>query len=183
MAQRIDTMSVWGGIALAATVAVLPACSDLERIDRQLTAMLVPHKQAVARPQAQAQPPTLTRKPGRRSADVPVPSPKPLPPEPPQVAAVVPPVPPSPAVVPAPTRLTTAYASPHLLVGKTEDAVRALLGEPEARRPEGSSEVWRYETANCPMELYFFTDLKTGEMKALAYQLDAGCPLVADSSP
>jgi hypothetical protein len=63
---------------------------------------------------------------------------------------------------------------PHLpppagLVGlQQRDAVR-MFGTAAEQSEEPPATVWRYRTENCELVLYFYLDLKSGQMRALRY--------------
>lgn len=100
----------------------------------------------------------------------------------PPVAAPAPP--PVPAHKPAPTAL--AALPPQLapdndrferLHGLDQGEAVALLGEPMQRADAPPAILWRYQTRHCELDVYFYLDLETREMRILHYEVrdqDAG---------
>jgi hypothetical protein len=44
-----------------------------------------------------------------------------------------------------------------------------LLGAAAERTEEPPATVWRYKTATCELDLYFYLDLRSGRMRTLHY--------------
>lgn len=111
-------------------------------------------KHAVAIPVPKTKP-----RPGRAA---PPPPPKPLPPADEE---------------PSPLAADAGETIPlQALVGLDEAAVVGVLGAPAGRRREGAAQVWSYGGGACRLDLYFFRDLRSGGMHALAYRLDGPHP-------
>jgi hypothetical protein len=69
--------------------------------------------------------------------------------------------------VPAPP----AAASPQAreLIGLDQPAATRLLGVATERTEEPPATVWRYKTATCELDLFFYLDLRSGRMRTLHY--------------
>jgi hypothetical protein len=82
---------------------------------------------------------------------------------PPQLAAIEPPPPaqPPPAPTPRPTRL----------IGLNQPEVAQLLGEPQSRAEAPPATIWRYDSSNCALDVYFYLDLQSQAMRALHYEV------------
>jgi len=112
------------------------------------------------------------------------PPPAPPPPEasvaPPPQVAVQPPLPPRPAHKPA-TRLASLppAASPNEDESGSFDQLRgldaagtvALLGEPSQRAEAPPAILWRYASTDCELDVYFYLDLQSREMRVLHYEI------------
>jgi hypothetical protein len=74
------------------------------------------------------------------------------------------------AGVPAAAAGPTAVASPHAeeLIGLDQPAATRLFG-PAERSEEPPATLWRYKTANCELDLFFYLDLRSGRMRTLHY--------------
>ncbi len=113
------------------------------------------------------------------------PSPKPVvpatleQPEAPPPAPVQPP--PRPARKPAPPNTATApvltpeappaEANFDRLQGLDQDETMAVLGEPLQRAESPPATVWHYASADCELDVYFYLDLKSNEMRVLHYEV------------
>ena len=53
--------------------------------------------------------------------------------------------------------------------GLDEPAARRLLGAAAEQAEEPPAKVWRYKTAACELDLYFYYDLRNSRMRALRY--------------
>jgi len=51
-----------------------------------------------------------------------------------------------------------APASAAALLDSTAEGVRAMLGEPALRRPEGPAEIWLYEAPQCRLDVILYAD-------------------------
>lgn len=74
------------------------------------------------------------------------------------------------AVEPAPAN-PPALTVPHTpeLIGLDEAAATRLLGEATERTEQSPGTIWRYKTAACELDLYFYLDLRSGRMRTLHY--------------
>lgn len=70
--------------------------------------------------------------------------------------------------VPAP-----ASAAPQTseLIGLDESAAARLFGPAAERSEEPPATVWRYKNAKCELDLFFYLDLRSGQMRTLRYAL------------
>lgn len=61
---------------------------------------------------------------------------------------------------------------PIILVGKTENDIRAYLGEPDLTRREGPGEIWRYGDESCGIHLFFYEDQGMMEVEHVETRVD-----------
>ena len=66
-----------------------------------------------------------------------------------------------------PPAVTTPQAGD--LIGLDEAAATRLLGEATERTEQSPAMIWRYKTAACELNLYFYLDLRSGRMRTLHY--------------
>jgi hypothetical protein len=111
--------------------------------------------------------------------------PPPPPPAPPQRRRIVPPpprkpIPPSDASgLESPSGMTTALAdsdtvpTPNAseLIGLNEADATRLFGAANQKLDAPPATVWRYRGANCELDLIFYLDLHSGEMRTLRYAI------------
>lgn len=57
------------------------------------------------------------------------------------------------------------------LAGLTESDVTRRFGQPASIRKTPSANIWTYQDQACTLDLFLFTDMKSGEQKVLTYQL------------
>jgi hypothetical protein len=57
------------------------------------------------------------------------------------------------------------------MIGRDENGIRALIGEPAKTRTEGSTTVWSYQKDGCSLDLFLFYDVKTGAQRVLSYEI------------
>jgi hypothetical protein len=57
------------------------------------------------------------------------------------------------------------------LIGLDQTGATRLLGAATERTEEPPATVWRYKTATCELDLYFYLDLRSGRMRTLHYTL------------
>src|SRR6266436_1061023 len=71
----------------------------------------------------------------------------------------------------APAGAPAAAASPQVqeLIGLDQPAATRLLGNAMERSEEPPATIWRYKTANCELDLFFYLDLRSGRMRTLHY--------------
>jgi hypothetical protein len=65
-----------------------------------------------------------------------------------------------------------AVAPPPLakeLIGLDQPAATRMFGAAVERTEEPPATVWRYKTATCELDLFFYLDLRTGRMRTLHY--------------
>jgi hypothetical protein len=60
--------------------------------------------------------------------------------------------------------------SPEELIGLGESQVRELLGQPTAVTDDGLAHVLTYQARSCQLDITFFMDMKSSDMKVLNYQ-------------
>jgi hypothetical protein len=125
-----------------------------------------PETAAVQPPAAPAKP----RPPPRR--EIPRPARKPGPPAPIESAApeagAQAMAEPEPAVsAPGPPSTSPPHASE--LIGLDQPAATRLFGAAAERTEEPPATVWRYKTATCELDLFFYLDLLSGRMRTLHY--------------
>jgi hypothetical protein len=64
--------------------------------------------------------------------------------------------------------------NPDIVVGLDREQTALLLGEPAAVRAQPPATVWSYRTKDCSLNVFFYPDVQTREMRALAYDVIAG---------
>jgi hypothetical protein len=50
-----------------------------------------------------------------------------------------------------------------------QPAAAHLFGTAVERSEEPPATIWRYKTANCELDLFFYLDLRSGQMRTLHY--------------
>ena len=72
---------------------------------------------------------------------------------------------------PAGTSAPTAAASPQVqeLIGLDQPAATRLFGTAVERSEDPPATIWRYKTANCELDLFFYLDLRSGRMRTLHF--------------
>lgn len=68
---------------------------------------------------------------------------------------------------PGPTAVTPPQAKE--LIGLDQPAATRLFGAATERTEEPPATVWRYKTATCELDLFFYLDLRSGRMRTLHY--------------
>lgn len=63
---------------------------------------------------------------------------------------------------------------PEMLVGLDQGQIELLLGTPLDVREQPPATVWSYRAKNCALNVFFYPDLQTREVRALAYDVLAG---------
>jgi hypothetical protein len=58
---------------------------------------------------------------------------------------------------------------PEELIGLDQPAATRLFGTAVERSEEPPATIWRYKTANCELDLFFYLDLRSGRMRTLHY--------------
>jgi len=76
---------------------------------------------------------------------------------------------PGPAVASPPRSTVATPLQVNELVGLDQPAATRLLGSAAERTEEPPATVWRYKTATCELDLFFYLDLRTGRMRTLHY--------------
>ncbi|MGH7097836.1 MAG: hypothetical protein ACREE4_09295 [Stellaceae bacterium] len=129
-------------------------------------------------------PQRMVRPPYRRI--IPRPAHKPTPPPEPGSPAVTKPsqsgpsavaAPPSPALQPGPpaagaTTPPAPLAAPPrsgALIGIDEHRAAQLFGGATKKIEQPPATIWRYKTPNCELDLFFYLDLRSGQMRTLHY--------------
>lgn len=64
--------------------------------------------------------------------------------------------------------------APEMLVGLDRQQIELLLGAPAAVREQPPATVWSYRAKDCALNVFFYPDLQTREVRALAYDVRAG---------
>ncbi len=67
-----------------------------------------------------------------------------------------------------------AAPPPHQLIGLDQGAATRLFGAASARYEAPPATVWRYRSAACELDLYFYLDLRSGKMRTLRYAFKGG---------
>jgi hypothetical protein len=70
------------------------------------------------------------------------------------------------ATAPAPSAPETGE-----LIGLDQSAATRLFGAAAERLEEPPATVWRYKNVNCELDLFFYLDLRSGQMRTLHYAL------------
>lgn len=60
---------------------------------------------------------------------------------------------------------------PQRVIGLDENSTTDWLGEPNARTEAPPATIWRYTSADCEVDLYFYLDLQHKVMRALHYEV------------
>ena len=55
------------------------------------------------------------------------------------------------------------------LIGLDQSGAMRLLGSATEKSDEPPATVWRYKTASCELDLFFYLDLRSGRMRTLHY--------------
>jgi hypothetical protein len=55
------------------------------------------------------------------------------------------------------------------LIGLDQSGAMRLLGPATEKSDEAPATVWRYKTASCELDLFFYLDLRSGRMRTLHY--------------
>ena len=71
--------------------------------------------------------------------------------------------------MPAPSRAVVSAPQASELVGLDQPAATRLFGAAAERSEEPPATVWRYKTASCELDLFFYLDLRSGRMRTLSY--------------
>jgi hypothetical protein len=69
----------------------------------------------------------------------------------------------------APSPTAVAFPQVQELIGLDQPAATRLLGTAVERSEEPPATIWRYKTANCELDLFFYLDLRSGRMRTLHY--------------
>ena len=72
------------------------------------------------------------------------------------------------ALSPSPGRQGQTPSQPEL-IGLDESGAMRLLGPATEKSDEPPATVWRYKTATCELDLFFYLDLRSGRMRTLHY--------------
>ncbi|MDJ0941988.1 MAG: hypothetical protein QNJ30_00870 [Kiloniellales bacterium] len=62
------------------------------------------------------------------------------------------------------------------LIGIEPVDAMGLLGVPEQIREDPPAQVWAYRREGCRLEIYFYLDLESDNLRSLTYELEAGEP-------
>jgi len=99
--------------------------------------------------------------------ELPPPPRPPRKPTPPTLAALTPPVP----EPPPPPAAETPAPSFDKLQGLDQKETAAFLGEPAERAEAPPAVLWRYASRDCALDVYFYLDLESREMRVLHYEV------------
>ena len=75
---------------------------------------------------------------------------------------------------PSPPTEAGSTSSEVELVGLDQSAATRLFGRAAERLEEPPATVWRYKSATCELDLFFYLDLRSGRMRTLHYALNDG---------
>lgn len=64
--------------------------------------------------------------------------------------------------------------NPDIVVGLDREQTTLLLGEPATVRAQPPATVWSYRAKGCGLNVFFYPDVQTREMRALAYDVLGG---------
>ncbi|HJQ60290.1 MAG TPA: hypothetical protein VJ890_25520 [Vineibacter sp.] len=84
---------------------------------------------------------------------------------------------PSTATVKPPEQQQATAPTPQqvpVLIGLTEGDLTRRYGQPASVRKTPAATVWTYQDAACTLELFLFTDMRSGQQKVLTYQIGGG---------
>lgn len=70
---------------------------------------------------------------------------------------------------PALNKPTPAAPALQALIGMNQPLTLDRLGAPEAIDSQPPAKVWRYKAGKCELDLYFYLDLRSGQMRTLHY--------------
>jgi len=121
--------------------------------------------------------PRPVRKPGPPQATESPPAERPSPKADDEALAMIAPEPAAPG--PAPVVAVAPAPQAKELIGLDQPAATHLFGAAVERTEEPPATVWRYRTATCELDLFFYLDLRTGRMRTLHYSFKGE---VADST-
>jgi hypothetical protein len=151
-----------GGVLLAAAGCMPTPTRSPPAAASATTAPELPALPAEPPPRPARKPPP----PGGAPAAAESPPPGEMPPQPtPEAALTTPPAIPPP---PPPPATTEGFER---LAGLDRAAIIDLLGAPRERAEAPPATIWRYASHDCELEVYFYLDLQTKEMRALHYEV------------
>jgi hypothetical protein len=58
---------------------------------------------------------------------------------------------------------------PKLLIGKNQNEAEAVLGPPNAVHAAPPATIWQYKADGCTLEVFFYMDMGSNSLRALAY--------------
>lgn len=96
------------------------------------------------------------------------PPPRPQPPAAPETDSSTASLPPSRAPAKPPVMKTL---EPAKLMGLTYEDAETAAGKPAATREEPPATVWRYQTEECVVDVFFYMDLATKQFRAVSYDV------------
>jgi hypothetical protein len=68
-----------------------------------------------------------------------------------------------------------AYPAPRQeLIGLDQKAATRLFGTAAEKSEKPPATVWRWRSATCELDLYFYLDLRSGQMRSLHYAFKGG---------
>jgi hypothetical protein len=70
---------------------------------------------------------------------------------------------------PGPSPPVAAPPQAKELIGLDQPAATRLFGTAAERTEEPPATIWRYKTATCELDLFFYLDLRSGRMRTLHY--------------
>lgn len=77
--------------------------------------------------------------------------------------------------------LSTSF-DPKQLIGLDTAAAQELLGAPDEVREGNPATVWHYKAHDCTLDVYFYADLGTRALRALAYDVTTAQPTADERS-
>jgi hypothetical protein len=66
-------------------------------------------------------------------------------------------------------RAPEAVSLPPRLIGLDQPAAKQLFGSATEQSEAPPATVWRYRSASCELDLFFYLDLRSGKMRTLHY--------------
>jgi len=163
-------------------VVVLSSCAESQPQPAPQVSAIRPPPPHVASPANTSVVPRPAHKPTPRpSGGSPAPAPgeeastlsAPKPPEEPDAAETVSPSSEKAAVSSSPD--SRGQIASHVeLIGLDQSAATRLFGPAAEKSDEPPATVWRYRTAGCELDLFFYLDLRSGRMRTLHYALKGG---------
>ena len=68
-----------------------------------------------------------------------------------------------------PSRPNVPGIDPKLLIGKNQNEAEAVLGPPNAVQAAPPATIWQYKADGCTLEVFFYMDMGSNSLRALAY--------------
>lgn len=163
---------------LGLMVVMLSSCAETQpQPSPQVSAIRPPPRIAspanasvVPRPAHKTTPRPSGGSPAPAPSEEPFPATAPKPPEEMAAAETISPPPGQAAVSTSPD--SPGHMASHVeLIGLDQSAATRLFGPATEKSDEPPATVWRYKTAGCELDLFFYLDLRSGRMRTLHYAL------------